>query len=61
MMMEVKLKVQKEEICQQLFRNYQRQSMICVGEEYRKKATSRVSVVLGLGGGWDWTGSLVLR
>ncbi|XP_041260491.1 granzyme B(G,H)-like, partial [Onychostruthus taczanowskii] len=38
---EVKLKVQKEEICQQLFNNYQRQSMICVGDEYSKKATYR--------------------
>ncbi|XP_077644444.1 cathepsin G [Lonchura striata] len=39
-MMEVKLKVQKEEICQHIFDNYQRQSMICVGDEYSKKSTS---------------------
>ncbi|RLV88861.1 hypothetical protein DV515_00015234 [Chloebia gouldiae] len=39
-MREVKLKVQKEEICQQLFHNYQHQSMICVGDQYSKKATS---------------------
>uniref|UniRef100_A0A8C3NL54 Uncharacterized protein n=1 Tax=Geospiza parvula TaxID=87175 RepID=A0A8C3NL54_GEOPR len=39
MMREVKLKVQEEKICQQLFRNYQRQSMICVGDKYSKKAT----------------------
>ncbi|XP_039569957.1 cathepsin G-like, partial [Passer montanus] len=38
---EVELKVQKEEICQQLFKNYQRQSMICVGDEYSKKASGR--------------------
>ncbi|NXI08174.1 MCT1A protease, partial [Irena cyanogastra] len=38
-MREVKLKVQKEEICQQLFSKYQRQSMICVGDERSKKAT----------------------
>ncbi|XP_068067882.1 cathepsin G-like [Anomalospiza imberbis] len=39
-MREVKLKVQKEEICQHLFHNYQHRSMICVGDEYSKKATS---------------------
>ncbi|XP_063034839.1 cathepsin G-like [Melospiza melodia melodia] len=38
-MREVKLKVQEEKICQQLFRNYQRRSMICVGDENSKKAT----------------------
>uniref|UniRef100_A0A8D2P8N4 Peptidase S1 domain-containing protein n=1 Tax=Zosterops lateralis melanops TaxID=1220523 RepID=A0A8D2P8N4_ZOSLA len=36
-MREVELKVQKEKICQQLFKNYQPQSMICVGDDYRKK------------------------
>ncbi|XP_031990424.1 mast cell protease 1A-like [Corvus moneduloides] len=36
-MKEVELKVQNEEKCQQ-FRNYQRQSMICVGDDYGKKA-----------------------
>ncbi|OWK50205.1 Granzyme C [Lonchura striata] len=41
-MMEVKLKVQKEEICQHIFDNYQRQSMICVGDEYSKKSASYV-------------------
>ncbi|NWT92218.1 MCT1A protease, partial [Urocynchramus pylzowi] len=39
-MREVKLEVQNEEICQQLMDNYQRQSMICVGDENSKKATS---------------------
>ncbi|XP_050841656.1 granzyme B(G,H)-like isoform X1 [Serinus canaria] len=39
-LMEVELEVQNEEICEQFFRNYQRQSMICVGDENRKKATS---------------------
>ncbi|NWT81859.1 MCT1A protease, partial [Lanius ludovicianus] len=39
-MREVKLKVQNEEKCQQ-FRNYQRQSMICVGDAYGKKATHK--------------------
>ncbi|NXC99851.1 MCT1A protease, partial [Certhia familiaris] len=38
-MREVELKVQKEKICQQLFRNYQPQSMICVGDEKNKKAS----------------------
>ncbi|NWH90748.1 CATG protein, partial [Aegithalos caudatus] len=37
-MREVKLKVQQEEICQQQFRFYQRQSMICVGDVRSKKA-----------------------
>nr|XP_054505776.1 cathepsin G-like [Agelaius phoeniceus] len=37
-MMEVKLKVQKEKICEQIFPNYQSQSMICVGDETHKKA-----------------------
>ncbi|XP_054137338.1 granzyme F-like [Melozone crissalis] len=36
---EAELKVQKQEICQQVFPNYKRQSMICVGDENRKKAT----------------------
>ncbi|XP_059725025.1 cathepsin G-like [Haemorhous mexicanus] len=36
---EVELKVQNEQICEQVFHNYQRQSMICVGDEYSKKAT----------------------
>ncbi|NWH40463.1 DDN1 protein, partial [Chloropsis hardwickii] len=40
-MREVKLKVQNEEICQQLFTKYQRQSMICVGDEKSKKAPYR--------------------
>ncbi|NWY90297.1 DDN1 protein, partial [Loxia curvirostra] len=34
---EVELKVQNEEICEQHFHNYQRQSMICVGAENRNK------------------------
>ncbi|NWS07386.1 CATG protein, partial [Motacilla alba] len=38
---EVILKVQKEEICQQLIDKYQRQSMLCVGDKSRKKATSK--------------------
>ncbi|XP_057897528.1 granzyme B(G,H)-like [Melospiza georgiana] len=38
---EVELKVQKQEICHQVFPNYKRQSMICVGDENRKKATYR--------------------
>uniref|UniRef100_A0A8C3QKY5 Peptidase S1 domain-containing protein n=1 Tax=Cyanoderma ruficeps TaxID=181631 RepID=A0A8C3QKY5_9PASS len=38
-MREVELKVQKEEICQNLFKNYQRQSMICVGGDSSKKAS----------------------
>ncbi|XP_059725026.1 granzyme B-like [Haemorhous mexicanus] len=38
-LMEVELEVQNEEICEQFFRNYKRQSMICVGDEYSKKAT----------------------
>ncbi|NXI80805.1 GRAB protein, partial [Rhipidura dahli] len=37
-MREVKLKVQNEEICQ-LIHEYQRQSMICVGDEAGKKAS----------------------
>ncbi|XP_063260105.1 cathepsin G-like [Prinia subflava] len=36
---EVALKVQNEAICQHLFHNYQRQSMICVGDASNKKAT----------------------
>ncbi|XP_039553314.1 granzyme B(G,H)-like, partial [Passer montanus] len=36
---EVKLQVQKEKICQQSSSDYQRQSMICVGDECRKKAS----------------------
>ncbi|NXV00207.1 CATG protein, partial [Cettia cetti] len=39
-MREVELKVQKEAICQQLFLHYQRQSMICVGDQNSKKASS---------------------
>ncbi|NXF28339.1 CATG protein, partial [Rhodinocichla rosea] len=35
----VELKVQKGEICEKVFRYYQRQSMICVGDENRKKST----------------------
>ncbi|NXV55431.1 CATG protein, partial [Molothrus ater] len=38
-MREVKLEVQEKKICQQLFPNYQRQSMICVGDENHKKST----------------------
>ncbi|KAM4757095.1 mast cell protease 1A-like [Cyanocitta cristata] len=37
-MQEVELKVQNDEKCQQ-YRNYQRQSMICVGDDYGKKAS----------------------
>nr|XP_026653429.1 cathepsin G-like [Zonotrichia albicollis] len=40
-LMEVELKVQKAKICQQFFRNYQPQSMICVGDENRKKSPQR--------------------
>ncbi|XP_059345258.1 cathepsin G-like [Ammospiza nelsoni] len=36
---EVKLKVQKEKICQRAFSDYEPQSMICVGDEKSKKAT----------------------
>ncbi|XP_041332391.1 granzyme C-like, partial [Pyrgilauda ruficollis] len=36
---EVKLKVQKEKICQQRSSKYQRQSMICVGNKNSKKAS----------------------
>ncbi|XP_071306948.1 cathepsin G-like [Agelaius tricolor] len=38
-MREAKLEVQEEKMCQQLFPNYQRQSMICVGDENHKKST----------------------
>ncbi|NXT13467.1 DDN1 protein, partial [Prunella fulvescens] len=38
-MREVELKVQNETICQETFNNYQRQSMICVGDQSSKKAT----------------------
>uniref|UniRef100_A0A8D2M405 Peptidase S1 domain-containing protein n=1 Tax=Zonotrichia albicollis TaxID=44394 RepID=A0A8D2M405_ZONAL len=44
---EVELKVQKEKICQQVFLYYQPHSMICVGDENNKKASYKVSVVLG--------------
>uniref|UniRef100_A0A8D2MD78 Peptidase S1 domain-containing protein n=1 Tax=Zonotrichia albicollis TaxID=44394 RepID=A0A8D2MD78_ZONAL len=37
-LMEVKLKVQKEEICKQFLPDYEPQSMICVGDENSKKA-----------------------
>ncbi|NXO70022.1 CATG protein, partial [Phainopepla nitens] len=37
-MREVALKVQNDSICQKLFRDYQLQSMICVGDNYNKKA-----------------------
>lgn len=46
-MREVELKVQNEKICQQAFRHYQRQSMICVGDDSSRKGTYRVSFVLG--------------
>ncbi|XP_054137628.1 mast cell protease 1A-like [Melozone crissalis] len=36
---EVELKVQKEKICQKFSKYFQPQSMICVGDENRKKAT----------------------
>ncbi|NXB14645.1 MCT1A protease, partial [Rhagologus leucostigma] len=39
-MKEVELKVQNEAKCRQ-FRNYQRKSMICVGDDYGKKAAYR--------------------
>ncbi|NXA89314.1 DDN1 protein, partial [Melanocharis versteri] len=38
-MMEVELKVQNEEKCQQQFPYYRRQSMICAGDEYNEKAS----------------------
>ncbi|NXN89712.1 CATG protein, partial [Bombycilla garrulus] len=38
-MREVALKVQNDSICQKLFKNYQRQSMICVGDDCNKKAS----------------------
>ncbi|XP_066192896.1 cathepsin G-like [Sylvia atricapilla] len=38
-MREVELKVQKEKICQKAFPKYQRQSMICVGDDYGKKSS----------------------
>uniref|UniRef100_A0A8C3NZB9 Peptidase S1 domain-containing protein n=1 Tax=Cyanoderma ruficeps TaxID=181631 RepID=A0A8C3NZB9_9PASS len=37
-MRQVQLKVQNGSICQQLFKNYQPQSMICVGDDSSKKA-----------------------
>ncbi|XP_059725034.1 cathepsin G-like isoform X2 [Haemorhous mexicanus] len=37
-LMEVELKVQNEQICEQVFHNYQCQSMICVGDAYSKKS-----------------------
>ncbi|NXS29809.1 MCT1A protease, partial [Pomatostomus ruficeps] len=40
-MREVKLKVQDEAICRQLFWNYQRQAMICAGDKYDRKASYR--------------------
>ncbi|XP_058676716.1 granzyme B-like [Ammospiza caudacuta] len=39
-LMEVELEVKNEEICEQLSSNFQCQSMICVGDEDSKKATS---------------------
>uniref|UniRef100_A0A8D2MBL2 Peptidase S1 domain-containing protein n=1 Tax=Zonotrichia albicollis TaxID=44394 RepID=A0A8D2MBL2_ZONAL len=39
-LMEVKLKVQKEEICKQFLPDYEPQSMICVGDENSKKGDS---------------------
>ncbi|XP_064589855.1 mast cell protease 1A-like [Zonotrichia leucophrys gambelii] len=39
-LMEVDMEVQNEEICEQLSSKYQRQSMICVGDEDNKKATA---------------------
>ncbi|XP_063034988.1 granzyme-like protein 1 [Melospiza melodia melodia] len=39
-LMEVDLEVLNEEICEQLSSKYQRQSMICVGDEDSKKATT---------------------
>ncbi|XP_059725023.1 cathepsin G-like [Haemorhous mexicanus] len=36
---EVEMKVQNEEICEQVFHNYHCQSMICVGVENRNKGT----------------------
>ncbi|NWX64443.1 MCT1A protease, partial [Promerops cafer] len=36
---EVELKVQNEDTCQQQFCNYQHQSMICVGDDYSRKAS----------------------
>ncbi|XP_039942996.1 mast cell protease 1A-like [Hirundo rustica] len=40
-MREVKLMVQNETICQQQFQNYQRWSMVCVGDDSSKKAPYR--------------------
>ncbi|XP_071306949.1 cathepsin G-like [Agelaius tricolor] len=37
---EVELEVQNEEVCEQLSRNYQHQSMICVGDENSENITS---------------------
>ena len=48
MLMEVDLKVQREEVCEKSFkRNYLHQSMICAGDEDGNKSAFRVSVVLG--------------
>ncbi|KAM4884567.1 cathepsin G-like [Sylvia borin] len=44
-MREAELKVQDWTICQETFPNYQCQSMICVGDDYGKKAPYNVSVV----------------
>ncbi|XP_056368159.1 cathepsin G-like isoform X3 [Oenanthe melanoleuca] len=38
-MMEVQLKVQNDEPCKQLFRNYKRLSMMCVGDQNSEKST----------------------
>ncbi|NWV31950.1 DDN1 protein, partial [Grantiella picta] len=40
-MREVELKVQNETVCQQEFSNYQPESMMCVGDEYNRKASFR--------------------
>ncbi|GAB0199227.1 cathepsin G-like [Grus japonensis] len=46
-LMEVDLKVQHENICEDSFKNYyMRQSMICVGDENGKKSTFSVSAIL---------------
>ncbi|XP_063260052.1 cathepsin G-like [Prinia subflava] len=38
---EVALEVQNETICQDVFKDYQQQSMICVGDDFNNKSTSR--------------------
>ncbi|XP_074783272.1 cathepsin G-like [Athene noctua] len=40
-LMEVNLKVQSNEVCEEYFESYVHQSMLCVGDDYGKKSTWR--------------------